>query len=68
MKFTLTEVHILPLSDWWKSLIAHVQDHYWETDGLQMELLEEFILSLEGDSDSESDVTSSENDSDSDSD
>ena len=40
-----------------------MEDHYWEVDGLQMELVEEFIISLEGDTDSESDVTSSEDDS-----
>ena len=36
-----------------------VEDHYWEADGLQSILLDDFIISLEGDSDSASDVTSS---------
>ena len=78
-KFTLTEMERLTHRAFeevtptrWKSLIAHVQekveDHYWEVDGLQMELVEEFIISLEGDTDSESDVTSSEDDSGSESD
>ena len=78
-KFTLTEMERLTHCAFeevtparWKSLIAHVQekveDHYWEVDGLQMELVEEFIISLEGDTDSESDVTSSEDDSGSESD
>ena len=79
-RFTLTEMERLThlafdkvTPDRWKSLIAHVQekveDYYWEADGLQMELVEEFIISLEGDSDSdsdsESDVTTSGDDSDS---
>ena len=37
--------------DRWKSLIAHVQekeDHYWEADGLQMKLVEEFIIIFRG--------------------
>ncbi len=41
----------------WKSLVAHVltktEDHYWEVDGLQLDLVEEFIISTEGDSESE---------------
>lgn len=70
-KFTLTEMERLThlafdavTPDRWKSLIAHVkekvEDHYWEVDGLQMELVDEFIISTEGDSDSESEVSESE--------
>ena len=52
--------------DRWKNLIAHVQtkveDHYWEVDGLQLELVEEFIISTEGDSESEDTSSSDESD------
>ena len=48
----------------WRSLITHVQekveDHYWEADGLQSILVDEFIISLEGDSDSESEPSDSD--------
>ena len=73
LKFTLSEMERLThiaftadTPDRWKSLLAHVkvkvEDHYWEADGLQMELVEEFIISTEGDS--ESDDSSSSDDSD----
>ena len=62
--FTLSEIERLTHTAFdvvtptrWKSLVAHVQnkteDHYWEIDGLQLDLVEEFIISTEGDSDSE---------------
>ena len=54
--------------DRWKSLLANVkeevEDHYWEADGLQMELVEEFIISMVGDSEYESEDSSSSDDSD----
>ena len=70
-KFTLSEMERLThigftavTADRWISLIAHVkekvEDHYWETDGLQMELVEEFIILTEGDSESEEDSSSSD--------
>ena len=75
-KFTLTEMEQLTHRVFeettpacWKFLNSpcpeHSEDHYWELDWLQMELVDEFIIYLEGDtdSDSESDVTSSEDDS-----
>ena len=47
----------------WRYLITHVQekveDYYWKANGLQSILVDEFIISLEGDSDSESEVSSS---------
>ncbi len=77
IKFTLTEVERLTHTaftvvtpDRWKSLITHVQqkveNHYWEVDGLQQELVEEFIISTEGDSeadlDSKADTSSDDSD------
>ena len=58
--FTLTEMERLTYlafdevtPERWKSLIAHirekVEDHYWEADRLQMEVVDEFIISLDGD-------------------
>ena len=75
LKFTLSEMERLThiaftavTPDRWKSLLAHVkekvEDHYWEADGLQMELVEEFIISTEGDTESESEDSSSSDDSD----
>ena len=66
LKFTHVEVEQLThiafgevTPQCWKSLIAHVQekveDHYWEANRLQMELVEEFIISLERGTDSDSD-------------
>ena len=71
MKFTLSEmerlIHIgftTVTADRWKSLLAHVkqnvEDHYWETGGLQMEVVEDFVISTEGDSESEEDSSSSD--------
>ena len=76
-KFTLTEVERLTHLDFdevtperWKFLIAHikerVEDHYLEADGLQMEIVDEFIISLEGDSDFDSDSSDSSESCDSD--
>ena len=77
IKFTLTEIERLTHTaftvvtpDRWKSLITHVQqkveNHYWEVDGLQQELVEEFIISTEGDSeadlDSKADTSSDDSD------
>ena len=49
----------------WSSLIAHVQekveDHYWASDGPQMDLVEQFIIQVEeneGDSSDNSDSDS----------
>ena len=64
-RFTLTEVKELVYQGFaavtparWQSLIKHVQekveDHYWEADGLNEELLERFIINS-SDSDSDSD-------------
>ena len=61
-RFTLTEVKELVYEGFekvtperWQSLIKHVEqkveDHYWEADGLNEELLERFIIT---NSDSES--------------
>ncbi len=77
IKFTLSEIERLTHTAFtvvtpnrWKSLITHVQqkveNHYWEVDGLQQELVEEFIISTEGDSESEleSETDTSSDDSD----
>ena len=61
-RFTLTEVKELVYQGFaavtparWQSLIKHVQekveDHYWEADGLNEELLERFIINNSSDSD-----------------
>ena len=46
----------------WQSLIMHVkehvEDHYWEADGLNEELLERFIINASSDS-SDSDISDS---------
>ena len=65
--FTLSEMERLTYAGFdvvtpmrWKSLIAHVQtkteDHYWEVDGLQLDLVEEFIIS-ESELESEDDLS-----------
>ncbi len=62
--FTLSEMERLTHAGFdvvtpmrWKSLIAHVQtkteDDYWEVDGLQLNLVEEFIISTERNLESE---------------
>ncbi len=71
--FTLSEMERLTHAGFdvvtpmrWKSLIAHVQtkteDHYWDVDGLQLDLVEEFIISternLESELESEDDLSS----------
>ena len=63
-RFTLTEVKELVYQGFetvtperWQALIKHVQekveDHYWEADGLNEELLERFIINNSSDSDSD---------------
>ena len=63
-RFTLTEVKELVYQGFetvtperWQALIKHVQekveDHYWEADGLNEELLEQFIINNSSDSDSD---------------
>ncbi len=65
--FTLSEMERLTYAGFdvvtpmrWKSIIAHVQtkteDHYWEVDGLQLDLVEEFIIS-ESELESEDDLS-----------
>ena len=66
-RFTLTEVQRLVYEGFeivtperWQSLITHVkedvEDHYWEADGLNEELLELFIINASSDS-SDSDIS-----------
>ena len=63
-RFTLTEVKELVYQGFetvtperWQALIKHVhekvEDHYWEADGLNEELLERFIINNSSDSDSD---------------
>ena len=60
-RFTLTEVKELVYQGFekvtpsrWESLIKHVEekveDHYWEADGLNEEILEQFIITNSSDS------------------
>ena len=60
-RFTLTEVQrlmhegfIKVTPERWQSLIKHVQkkveNHYWEADGLNEELLKRFIINTSSDS------------------
>ena len=66
-RFTLTEVQRLVHEGFvkvtperWQSLIKHVEEkvenHYWEADGLNEELLERFIINTSSDS-SDSDIS-----------
>ena len=70
-KFTLSEMERLTheafqvvTPERWSSLIAHVQekveDHYWDSDGLQMELVEQFIIRVEENDDESSDESDSD--------
>ena len=65
-RFTLTEVKELVYQGFekvtlerWQSLIRHVEetveDHYWEADGLNEEILERFIINNSSDSESSDD-------------
>ena len=53
-RLTLTEVQRLVHEDWWQSLIKRVEEkvenHYWEHDGLNEELLERFIINTSSNS------------------
>ena len=66
-RFTLTEVKELVYQGFetvtperWQALIKHVhkkvEDHYWEADGLNEELLERFIINNSSDSDDSDDT------------
>ena len=70
-QFTLTEMERLTheafdvvIPEQWSSLIAHVQekmeDHYWASDGLQMDLVELFIIQVEENEDDSSDNSDSD--------
>ena len=54
------------ISERWKGLVQHVQihyeDHYWSSDGLYEELVDEFIIRV-GDESDESDDSDQSNDS-----
>ena len=69
--FNLHEVEKLAWEDFdvvrpdcWKSLIQHVkihfEDHYWSNDGLYEELVDEFNILVEGDSDESDDSDQSD--------
>ena len=45
-----------------KKVQEDVEDHYWEADGLNEELLEHFIINNSSDSDSDSDDTADDDD------
>ena len=70
-QFTLTEMERLTheafqvvTPERWSSLVAHVEvkveDHYWASDGLQMDLVEEFIIRVEENEDDSSDESDSD--------